>query len=90
MKMEFNKYNRLDDSIKSFKLIKTHSEAYWKNITLDDCYGNQIQPNSRWKDGLTEKELIDFQDKMGFEFPQSLKNYYRVMNGLDRLGIDWG
>ncbi|MFY7826892.1 MAG: hypothetical protein ACOVQ4_07195 [Flectobacillus sp.] len=81
-------FNTLDCSIASYQLIKKESEKYWENIKLDTCWGWQIQKDSKWKTGLSEIQLEDFQKKLGLTFSESLKNYFRTMNGLDKLGIN--
>ena len=86
--MTFEQINKIDTNISSFEYIKTLSEQKWRNITLNECWGFQIQENSIWNSGLSEKELNEFQKQMGFEFPESLKNFYRTMNGLNKLGIN--
>lgn len=82
--MKYNLLRNLDDSLKSFELIKNESEKLWKDHLDNPLH---IQEGSKWNKGLTEEELISFQYEMGFEFPRSLKNYYRTMNGLDKPGI---
>lgn len=86
--MTIDQLNNLDTSPASFEYIKSISEQEWKEVTLIECWGFQIQEGSIWNDGLTEKELNDFQNQIGFEFPESLKNFYRTMNGLNKPGID--
>lgn len=86
--MEIDELNNLDNSISSFEFLKKKSEEYWETSELILCWGFQIQQKSKWKKGLTESELNDFQNKIGFEFPESLKNYFRTMNGLDKPGIN--
>ncbi len=86
--MKKRQFKKLDNSISSFQLIKKESEKYWKKVDLQICWGLQIQEGSKWKKGLSETELEDFQRQLNITFPESLKNYYRTMNGLDRPGID--
>ena len=87
--MTKSEYERLENSIESFEFIKQKSEDYWRKSSLQElCWGLQIQKNSTWKKGLTENELKDFQNTLGIEFPQSLKNFYLTMNGLENPGID--
>lgn len=88
--MTEKEYKKLDNSVSSFEFIKKESERYWKKVDINDCWGFQIQEGSKWKKGLTEKQLEDFQKNLGITFSESLKNYYRTMNGLDRPGIDNG
>ena len=80
--------NKVDTKISSFEKIKTLSEEKWKNLELEECWGFQIQKNSKWKDGLSENELNEFENQLGFKFPESLKNFYRTMNGLNKPGIN--
>lgn len=78
-----------DDSLSFFKEFKRASEFYWETVTLEkEIYGYQIQPCSKWKEGLSDNDLKKFESIMGFPFPVPLKNFYKVMNGLDRPGID--
>lgn len=63
-------------------MIKKESEKYWEQINLDLCWRFQIQEGSKWKKGLSEFQLEDFQKQLGIIFPESLKNYYHTMNGL--------
>ena len=86
--MTKKEYKNLDCSISSFQFIKKESEKCWEQIDLERCWGFQIQEGSKWKKGLTEPELDDFQKLLKFSFPESLKNFYRTMNGLDKLGIN--
>jgi hypothetical protein len=86
--MKQSEYRLLDNSIESFSKIKQQSEKLWEKIELEECWGYQIQEGSKWKKGLTEKELLDFESQLGFQFPDPLKNFLRTMNGLDRPGIN--
>ncbi|MFN3753921.1 hypothetical protein [Flavobacterium sp.] len=86
--MTENNINKLTTSIYSFELFKTESQKYWVNVELECCDGLQIQPGTKWNKGLSENDLKDFQKKLGIEFTPSLKNYFKTMNGLDKLEID--
>lgn len=86
--MTTSEYKKLNNSLTSFELIKQKSEQYWEQIDLEVSYGFQIQQNSKWKKGLTDEQLIDFQKQLGIQFPESLKSYYKTMNGLDKPGLD--
>ncbi|HZY38396.1 MAG TPA: SMI1/KNR4 family protein [Mucilaginibacter sp.] len=76
------------DSPFFFEELKHISEQYWETVTLDKHYGYQIQPGSKWKSGLCDADLKNFEHAMGFTFPEPLANFYRAMNGLDRPSID--
>jgi hypothetical protein len=86
--MTKSEYKKLDNSITSFELIKQKSEQYWERIDLDACWGFQIQQKSKWKQGLTQQQIEDFQRQLGIQFPESLINYYKTMNGLDKPGLN--
>ncbi|KQR94443.1 hypothetical protein ASG01_00715 [Chryseobacterium sp. Leaf180] len=81
-------YKELDCSVLSFQFIKRESEEYWEQVNLDVFWGFQIQEGSKWKKGLSEPQLEDFQKNLGIAFSEPLKNYYRTMNGLDKPGIN--
>lgn len=86
--MTIKKYLSLDNSLESFQLIKLESEIFWKSIELENCWGLQIQAGSKWNKGLSEEQLKDFQNQMNLEFPESLKNFYRTMNGLNKPAVN--
>ena len=78
-----------DGTVEYFRAIKNLSEKYWSDIEINpNTYGYQIQKNSKWKQGLTEQQLKEFEKELAIEFPIELKNFYRVMNGLDKPGIN--
>ncbi|WP_299189360.1 SMI1/KNR4 family protein [uncultured Aquimarina sp.] len=82
--MTKKEFNSLDDSVASFELIKLLSEEKWKDIEhLSSEFGKGMRVKGlKWKKGLSESEIEDFENQLGFKFPQALKNYYSVMNGL--------
>ncbi len=53
-----------------------------------NIYGFQIQENTTWKPGLSEADLQKFQNVIGFAFPEPLRNFYKVVNGLSKPGIN--
>ena len=74
--------------LEKFKKIKEQSEKQWENMTMESCYGFQIQEGSKWNKGLLEVELASFEEEMGFTFPETLRSYYRIMNGLNKPGVN--
>jgi hypothetical protein len=75
--------------IDEFLKIKELTENYWNNIELEnDIYGFQIQKRTKWKNGLSKNEIIEFENIMGFKFPEILEDYYTVMNGVDKEQIN--
>lgn len=89
-RLNINRLPKPDDSKSFFTAFKTLSELYWQKVNLENCWGYQIQENSKWNPGLTDVELLKFENEMGFTFPQSLRNFYKVMNGLNKPGINIG
>ncbi len=86
--MTKSEYKKLDNSLACFEQLRQISEKCWEKVDLEICWGFQIQEGSRWKKGLTEPQIDDFQRQLGIQFPESLKNYYRTMNGLDNPGLN--
>lgn len=79
--MTKKQFENLDDSIESFELIKKLSEKRWKSIENKSSRGKLVK-GLIWREGLSTSEIIDFENKIGFTFPEALKNFYKVMNGL--------
>jgi hypothetical protein len=78
-----------DNSLQTFLSIKQAANKNWRRIKIENnAYGFQIQPGTKWREGLTEAALTEFEKVMGYEFPPALKNYYLTMNGLDTPGIN--
>jgi hypothetical protein len=78
-----------DDSIAFFQTLKKESEQYWASTDIDKAlYGYQIQKNTKWLPGLSEKEIEDFENALNVVFPTALRNFYRTMNGLDKHGVN--
>lgn len=72
-----------------FLRIKEKTESLWANKELDRAiYGFQIEQGTKWRPGLSESELCRFEEEMGFSFPEPLKAFYRVMNGLDHKQVN--
>lgn len=95
----FNKFKRTgikwvtlpqpDDSIQFFQIIKEESEKYWTETSPNnDIYGFQIQQGTKWRQGLKEDDLKEFEKTMGFSFPTPLRDYYKTMNGLTKKGVN--
>lgn len=78
------------DNIKDFIVwFKDKSETHFATLALDtDAYGLQHQNGTKWRAGLTEAELVQFQEELGFDFPEELKEFYRAMNATDLPGVN--
>jgi hypothetical protein len=72
----------------SFLELKQLTENIWTNKKLENIYGFQFQPESKWKDGLSKNEIIEFEKIIGFEFPEIIRDYYSVMNGIDKETVN--
>lgn len=78
-----------DDSLQCFQNIKQAANKNWRRAKIEEnCHGFQIQAGTKWREGLTQTALAEFEGVMGYEFPVPLKKYYLTMNGLDKSGID--
>ena len=78
-----------DNSLAFFQDLKIKSEAYWATVELDAAtYGFQTQKNTKWNMGLSEASIDAFEKEMGFQFSEGLRNYYRMMNGVDLPAIN--
>ena len=78
-----------DNSIEFFEDLKSKSEEYWGMIELNEnVYGFQTQKGTLWKKGLTEEQIASFENEVEIAFPEGLKNYYRVMNGVNQAAIN--
>lgn len=76
-----------DDSIDFFETVKRLSEKYWTTTNINKrIYGFQIQRNTKWKDGLTDNQIDNFEKSLKIKFPTGLRNFYKTMNGLDKPG----
>lgn len=64
--------------------FKKISEREFRYLEL---YGNvagyQMQPGTRWKNGLSEINLRKLENLFGFIFPKDYREYLKVMNGID-------
>lgn len=87
-RMQSRELNKLNTESSTFEKLKELSENKWESIELTECWGFQIQKKSKWNNGLTEEQLNDFENQIGFKFSQSLRNFYRTMNGLNKPGIN--
>lgn len=69
--------------------FKEKSEKHFYDLELDkDAYGLQFQKGTKWNAGLSDEEIEKFQKKIGFEFPEELKWFYKIMNGTNLPGIN--
>lgn len=76
------------DTVEFFRKLKKLSNRYWGIHGIDDnVYGYEMKGAVKWKPGLSDEELKEFETTMGFSFPTPLRNFYKTMNGLNKQGI---
>jgi hypothetical protein len=58
-----------DDSISFFKTIKRESDKFWAyTLPNKGIYGFQIRQGTKWRPGLSDTALQEFENCMGFSF----------------------
>lgn len=75
----------------TIKEIKYKAEKKFKKIKLrDDCYGFQIQSNTKFIKGISRKEIDQLQVLFGFDFPWDYREMLLNIGGLDtpEISID--
>ena len=79
----------IDDNKKLFAWLKERSEQHWETTLINDgIYGFQIQAGTKWLPGLTDAEIEEFEQIMGFQFPQIYRDYLHCMNGTDQSTVN--
>jgi hypothetical protein len=68
----------------TIKDIKYKAEKKFKKIHLySNIYGFQIQPNTKFTNGISRKEIDELQLLFGFDFPWDYKEMLLVFSNLD-------
>jgi len=77
------------DELDFFEVLKNASNSYWADTDINKrIYGFQVQKGTKWKNGLNDNEISNFENDLGYKFPIPLRNFYKTMNGLDKQGIN--
>jgi hypothetical protein len=64
--------------------FKLETEERWRNKPLDPgFYGFQFQAGTRWNPGLSDEQILAYENALGIQFPMNLKVLLDVMNGTD-------
>jgi len=72
-----------------FVWLKKTSEKQWETIELNrTIYGFQIQKGTKWLKGLSDSDIAEYEQIMGFGFPEVYKLFLRQMNGTDKQTIN--
>ena len=67
--------------LEQFKRI---TESHWGVQTVKpDVYGFQFQRGTCWNPGLSARELTEYQQTVGFQFPNDCQTFLTQMNGTD-------
>jgi hypothetical protein len=74
--------------VNAFIELKQLTEDLWDKKELEKVYGYQFQPKTKWKDGLSVNELAGFEMAMGWKFPEILRDYYTIINGVDKESVN--
>jgi len=66
------------------KAFKQATEANWRVKSIDPAmYGFQFQQGTRWRPGLSNEGIEEFETSLGVLFPVDFKAFLREMNGTD-------
>ncbi len=61
----------------------------WESRRLNPrIFGYQIQPGTKWLEGIKEKEIQELETRLGFNFPEEIRHFLLSTNGLDREQIN--
>jgi hypothetical protein len=72
-----------------FSWLKKMSEKVWENVELKrGVFGFQNQRETKWLEGLSEEEITEYENELGFAFPKIYKFYLRNMNGTNKPAIN--
>jgi hypothetical protein len=70
--------------------FKVKSEQLFEDRELEECWGFQIQPGTKWNTGLNSTQIKEVENLFGFEFPDEYRKMLFIVNGFDRdeISID--
>ncbi len=69
-----------------FPWLKVKSEMLWRDETTDENL-----KGGYWLPGLTDKLITQYENDIGFTFPEIFKMFLRQMNGTNQnLIVHWG
>ncbi len=77
----------MENNHENFYWLNQQSEQLWESQILNPhIYGFQIGAGTKWLPGLSQSEIVEFEQTRGFEFPQIYRDYLSCMNGTDKPG----
>ncbi len=71
----------------NWKEFKELTEEIFETTELEECWGYQVQPGTKWNSGLSKSEIYSLEKQMGFKFPFEYCKMLSVVNGFDRKHI---
>ncbi len=76
--------------MKHWTSFKNVSENKFKSLTIQQCWGFQIQKNTKWNVGLSTDEINKMETEFGFEFPNDYVHMLESINGFNtpHISID--
>lgn len=65
--------------------FKRATEEKWRERSLNPIlYGFQFQRGTQWNPGLSDQEVVGYENTLKVRFPDDLKAFLRAMNGTDK------
>lgn len=76
----------MDTRAIAFELLRSQSEERWENSVIPEgVLGHFPSTETRWRDGLSEREIDACEARYGLRFPSSFRAMLSVMGGT----TDW-
>jgi hypothetical protein len=64
--------------------FKRASEKIWSQRSINSAvYGFQFQRGTRWNPGLSDREVMEYEDALAVRFPADFRAFLQAMNGTD-------
>ena len=81
--------NPPQESKEFFIWLKNESERSWKKAKINPgIYGFQIQKRTKWNPPLSEVQITEYENELGFKFPGIYRTFLRHMNGTDKPAVN--
>lgn len=72
---------------KDWITFKTITEEKFKTAILEECWGFQIQKDTKWNSGLSKHQIEKLEQHFGFKFPLDYIEMLKAFNGFETLQI---
>jgi hypothetical protein len=64
--------------------FRRKTEEHWRQHSIDpSIYGFQFQAGTRWNAGLSDEQILAYENAVSIRFPLDFKAFLRIMNGTD-------